>query len=124
MRLAFVIPHADMRCRQPGLWFQASEYLKHRGRKLEDLKLDDFLVFLNSRCDYVAILGKLNPQDRYGVLTLWKSPSGRVPLESIRFIAKCFGAGGRVDMDQAVKMGLELLLSRRKQQPSEESKKE
>jgi hypothetical protein len=91
-----------MRARQPGLWSQAQE----AGVKIERLSSGDLLVFLNKRRTSIVIMGKITVTDEGGLMSYWKSPSGRVPMEAIQYIPQSLGADG-LDMTAAVRKGLE-----------------
>lgn len=108
-KLFRVIPDTDMRCRHQGLLAQALA----AGVKKKDLKAGDILAFINGAKDRVMALAILEEEDSYHVLGYYRSPHGRVAPESIEFIAEAFGADG-LDMDQAIRKGLEKLLGNRR----------
>lgn len=107
MRILTLIPDADMRSRHEGLLDQAMR----KGVRKKELVPGNLIVFLNTKKDRIMILGFRDEEDRFGILSSWRSPSGRVPLAAIQYIPEHYGSKG-LDMDAATKKALEKLLRR------------
>lgn len=113
-RIMMVVKGADMRCRHEGLLFQAIK----RGVKREELRRGNLIVFLNKNRNYLALLGFRDDEDRFGVLSTYKSPKGGViPMESIDYIPEMYDSQG-FRMDSAIRSALVDLLGKKNRRDS------
>lgn len=108
-RIMLVVEDADMRCRHEGLLLQAVK----KGVKRKELRRGNLIVFLNRAKSHLSVLGFRGEEDVFGVLSSYKSPHGRVPLEAVQYIPEMYGADG-FSMDRAIKEALTDLLARKK----------
>lgn len=96
-----------MCCQHVGLIKQ----MKKRGIEFANLKPGDVVALLNRAETILRVMAVLPEKDSYGFLGSYKSPHGRVPLEAIKYVAESLGGGG-LNMNRAIKKGLEDLLGR------------
>jgi len=107
-RILHVIQNADFRCRHEGLVAIA----KKAKVDMSQLKVGDIVVFLNVARDRLICISVLPEQDSFGLLSYYRSPHGRVPMEAIQFIPQAFGVTG-LNMNAAIRSGLEQLLKKK-----------
>jgi len=79
---------------------------------MDELRVGDIVVFLNVARDRLICISVLPEQDSFGLLSYYRSPHGRVPMEAIQFIPQAFGATG-LNMNAAIRSGLEQLLKKK-----------
>jgi hypothetical protein len=72
--------------------------------RLDALGAGEHVVFLNSR------LNKVKLYSHQGVLSYYRSPSGKLNLHIVEQIPACFSAKGGMDWDKADRLALERLL--------------
>ena len=107
-RILHVIQNADFRCRHEGLMAMARKAQVN----MDELRVGDIVVFLNVARDRLICISVLPEQDSFGLLSYYRSPHGRVPMEAIQFIPQAFGATG-LNMNAAIRSGLEQLLKKK-----------
>lgn len=109
-KLVYVVPDINMGSRHLGLIKQ----MKDRGIEFNKMKNGDVVALLNRRESIVCVMAVLPEKDSFGFLGMYKSPTGRVPLEAIQFIAQSLGGSG-LDMSKAIRLGLEKLLGKKEE---------
>lgn len=101
-RIIHVFFDTDMRCGHIGL---AEKAKKEGNIEVNDLETGHLLCFINAKQDRIMILTGTDEEKSYGVLAYYRSPRGRIDLDSIRFIPEAFNAGG-INYDRALKKSL------------------
>lgn len=76
------------------------------GLDITTLKQGDVVVFLNRKQDKVKVYAHNN------IIAYWRSPSGRISLDMIRWIPRCFN-GKDFDFNQATKKMIETAMLRK-----------
>ncbi len=103
-----VFMNVDMRNMHEGL----AEIASKNGINVQELKLGQFVVFINAMKTRVKIFAAND------VVAYQRSRSGKIQMETIQRIPESFGAGG-FDYDSALRAVLTKLLTKQKREAAE-----
>lgn len=101
-KIISVFPNSDLRSSHKGLSILA---VKAKRKNSNELLNGEFHLFLNRSQSMFKMLAANN------VLVHYKSPRGRVDIQTIQYLPECFN-GGKLDYDKALKAVLEKTLKK------------
>ncbi len=93
---------ADLRCQHDGLKVMASKSRVNLSKLVDG----EHVVFIN------AAKNKVKMFSANEVLSYYRAPSGRLNLNMIEMIPRCFSASGAMDWNKADRMAIDKLLNK------------